>query len=404
MAQINFTLDHDFFIGLFKENRDEAFGKLMEAMLNQVLKAESNEQLGAENYERSDDRQDYRNGSRERGLTTRIGKLILEVPRHRNKPFRSLIFENYQRNEQALIATMMEMVVQGVSTRKIELVTEELCGEKFSRSTVSDICKQLDEEVTQFKYRDISARYPFVYTDAIYLKVREDHRVTSRALMVAIGINDTGHKEILGFDIFDAERESTWIEFFKNLSSRGLKDVDLVVSDAHEGLVNAIRASFPGASWQRCQVHFVRNIMNKCPVKYQAGMQSELSTMFNCATLKEARELCHSIVDEYRDLAPDAVNILDTGFDDSMTVMALPLKYRKSLRTSNIIERLNREIRRRDKVIGIYPSRDSVIRLIGSVLIDQHNKWSTGGSMFDMLAYYNDHEKIIKKMAKKTAD
>ena len=132
-------------------------------------------------------------------------------------------------------------------------------------------------------------------------------------------------------------------------------------------------------------------------------MQSELSTMFNCATLKEARELCHSIVDEYRDLAPDAVNILDTGFDDSMTVMALPLKYRKSLRTSNIIERLNREIRRRDKVIGIYPSRDSVIRLIGSVLIDQHNKWSTGGSMFDMLAYYNDHEKIIKKMTKKTA-
>ena len=219
MAQINFTLDHDFFIGLFKENRDEAFGKLMEAMLNQVLKAESNEQLGAENYERSDDRQDYRNGSRERGLTTRIGKLILEVPRHRNKPFRSLIFENYQRNEQALIATMMEMVVQGVSTRKIELVTEELCGEKFSRSTVSDICKQLDEEVTQFKYRDISARYPFVYTDAIYLKVREDHRVTSRALMVAIGINDTGHKEILVFDIFDAEREATWIEFFKNLSS-----------------------------------------------------------------------------------------------------------------------------------------------------------------------------------------
>ena len=221
MAQLHFTLDHDFFVGLFSETKDEAFGKLMEALLNQVLQAESAEQLGAENYERSEERSDYRNGTRTRSLTTRIGKIELKVPRHRNVPFKTTLFENYQRNEQALITTMMEMVVQGVSTRNVKKVTEELCGESFSKSTVSEICKELDVPIKHFKERLLPEHYPFIIVDAMYLKAREDHRVKSKALFLAVGVNNTGHKEVLGFEVYDSERTNTWKDFFEGLKSRG---------------------------------------------------------------------------------------------------------------------------------------------------------------------------------------
>lgn len=321
----------------------------MEAILNQVLQAESAEQLGAENYERSSARSDYRNGTRTRSLTTRIGKIELKVPRHRNIPFRTMLFENYQRNEQALIATMMEMVVQGVSTRNVQKVTTELCGETFSKSAVSEICKELDVPIKQFKERLLPERYSFIITDAIYLKVREDHRVRSKALYIAIGINNSGHKEVIGFEVYDSERKDTWKEFFENLKSRGLRGVDFVISDAHTGLVDAIKESFPGSTWQRCQAHFTRNIIDKCPKKYSSGLASELKDMFNTSTISEARRLKNSIIEEYQEIAGEAMEILDSGFEDAIVIMNLPSKYRIALRTSNIIERENREIRRREK-------------------------------------------------------
>jgi len=398
MAQLNFTLDYDFFVGLFSESKEEAFGKLMEAILNQVLKAESAEQLGVENYERSKERSDYRNGTRNRSLTTRIGKIELEVPRHRKVPFKTTLFENYQRNEQALICTMMEMVVQGVSTRNVQKVTEELCGETFSKSTVSEICKELDIPVKQFKERLISDHYPFIIVDAVYLKAREDHRVKSKALFIAVGINTTGHKEILGFEVYDSERTNTWKEFLEGLKSRGLRDVDIVISDAHAGLVEAIKECFAGSSWQRCQAHFTRNIIDKCPKKYATGLATEIRDMFNTSTLEEARKLKASIYEEYLDVAPNAMSILDEGFEDCMTIMALPSKYRIALRTSNIIERENREIRRREKVIQIFPNPESIIRLIGAVLMDDHNDWSVAQRLFDMREYYEDIAGIKKKL------
>lgn len=400
MAQHHFTLDYNFFVGLFSETKDEAFGKLMEALLNQVLQAESTEQLGADTYERSSERSDYRNGTRTRSLTTRIGKIELQVPRHRNIPFKTVLFENYQRNEQALISTMMEMVVQGVSTRNVQKVTEELCGESFSKSTVSEICKELDIPIKQFKERLLPERYPFIIADAIYLKIREDHRIKSKALYIAIGINNTGRKEILGFDIFDSEKNITWKSFFETLKSRGLRGTDIVVSDAHTGLVEAIRECFPGASWQRCQVHFMRNIIDKCPKKYSTALANELKDMFNASTIEEARRLKNSIYEEYQDVAKEAVNILDSGFEDSIVIMALPSKYRVSLRTSNIIERENREIRRREKVIGIFPNTESAIRLIGAVLFDDHNDWSSAQRLFDMKEYYDKLSAIKQKIKK----
>lgn len=397
MAQLHFTLDYDFLIGLFAESKDEAFAKLMEAILNQILKAESSEQLGAETYQRSGQRKDYRNGTRMRGLCTRIGKLELEVPRHRNVPFKTVLFENYQRNEQALISTMMEMVVQGVSTRNIQKVTEELCGESFSKSTVSEICRELDIPVKAFKERLLPDKYPFIMADAMYIKVREDHRVRSKALLLAIGVNPEGKKEVLGFDICDAEKTNTWKTFFEGLKSRGLRGVDLVISDSHKGLVESIKECFPGASWQRCQAHLSRNILDKCPKKYMAGLASELTAMFNSSTLEEARRLRDSIFEEYQDVASAAVQTLDEGFEDAMTIMYLPMKYRQSLRTSNIIERENREIRKREKVIQIFPNIESALRLLGAVLMDDHNDWSTRHRLFDMTEYYNNSSEIKRR-------
>lgn len=397
MAQLHFTLDYDFLIGLFAESKDEAFAKLMEAILNQILKAESSEQLGAETYQRSGQRKDYRNGTRMRGLCTRIGKLELEVPRHRNVPFKTVLFENYQRNEQALISTMMEMVVQGVSTRNIQKVTEELCGESFSKSTVSEICRELDIPVKAFKERLLPDKYPFIMADAMYIKVREDHRVRSKALLLAIGVNPEGKKEVLGFDICDAEKTNTWKNFFEGLKSRGLRGVDLVISDSHKGLVESIKECFPGASWQRCQAHLSRNILDKCPKKYMAGLASELTAMFNSSTLEEARRLRDSIFEEYQDVASAAVQTLDEGFEDAMTIMYLPMKYRQSLRTSNIIERENREIRKREKVIQIFPNIESALRLLGAVLMDDHNDWSTRHRLFDMTEYYNKSSEIKRR-------
>ncbi len=397
MAQLHFTLDYNFLIGLFSESKDEAFAKLMEALLNQVLKAESTEQLGVENYQRSGSRKDYRNGSRTRGLVTRIGKLELEVPRHRNSPFKTVLFENYQRNEQALIATMMEMVVQGVSTRNIQKVTQELCGENFSKSTVSEICKELDIPVKAFKERLLPEKYPFIIADAMYIKVREDHRIRSKALMIAIGVNPDGRKEVLGFDIYDAEKINTWKNFFEGLKSRGLRGVDLVISDSHKGLVESIKECFPGASWQRCQAHFSRNILDKCPRKYMSGLASELTAMFNSSTLEESRRLKNAIIDDYQDVALAAVQTLDEGFEDAMTIMYLPMKYRQTLRTSNIVERENREIRKREKVIQIFPNVESALRLLGAVLMDDHNDWSTRHRLFDMTEYYSKSTEIKRQ-------
>ena len=398
MAQLNITLDYDFFIGLFSESKDEAFGKLMECIFNQTLLAESKEQLGAESYERNSHRNDYRNGTRRRDLTTRIGKLDLEIPRHRNVPFKTVLFENYQRNEQALIATMMEMVVQGVSTRNVQKVTEELCGEKFSKSTVSEICKELDGPVRSFKHRLLTERYPFVMLDAMYIKVREDHKICSKALMVAIGFSTSGHKEIIGFDICEKESESSWNEFLGSLKDRGLRGVDIVTSDNHKGLVKAVKENLPGASWQRCQVHFTRNIIDKTPKKYQSGLASELREIFNCNTIAEARKLRDDVVNEYQDVAKEAMQILDDGFEDSMTVMVPPAKYRMTLRSTNVLERENRELRRREKAIQIFPNIESAIRLMGAVLMDDHNDWIGGKRCFSMDEYLEKSANIKNKI------
>ena len=382
MAQLNITLNQEEIQALLLEDQGEAFKKILQSSLNRILQAESAEQLKAGPYERSEERTDSRNGSRDRDLNTRIGKITLHVPRHRNVPFKTLVFENYSRSEAALVASMAEMVVNGVSTRKVSRVMETLCGTSFSKSAVSDVCKDLDKAVNEFRTRPLEGDYPFLTVDATYFKVRENSRVISKAFMIAYGTNAEGHREILGFGVYANESGATWTDFLLGLKKRGLTGLLMITSDAHDGILNAIGKVFPTVPWQRCQFHFSRNITDKAPKKYQAGLRTELQELFNCKTLTEARKVRNRIMEDYRDVAESAVTCLDEGFESAMTVMLLPAWLRRFYRTSNQIERLNKELKRRSKVIGVFPNEDSVLRLMGSVLMERHDAIHAGLAVF----------------------
>lgn len=382
MAQLNITLNQEEIQALLLDDRGEAFKKILQTSLNKILQVESAEQLKAAPYERSEERTDCRNGSRDRDLNTRVGRITLHVPRHRNVPFKTLVFDNYSRSEAALVAGMAEMVVNGVSTRKVSRVMETLCGTSFSKSAVSDVCKDLETAVKEFQTRPLEGDYPFLTVDATYFKVRENSRIISKAFMIAYGTNAEGHREILGFGVYANESSATWTDFLLSLKKRGLTGLLMITSDAHEGILNAIGKVFPTVPWQRCQFHFSRNITDKAPKKYQTGLRAELQELFNCKTIAEARKVRDRIIEDYRDVAESAVACLDEGFESSMTVMLLPAWLRRFYRTSNQIERLNKELKRRSKVIGVFPNEDSILRLMGSVLMERHDAMLAGRAIF----------------------
>ena len=373
MAQINITLNQDEILQLMSNDREGAFKKLLQESLNSFMKAESTEQLKAKPYERTDERADSRNGFRDRKLNTRIGTITLKVPRHRNGSFETLIFDEYTRSEAALIASMMEMVVNGVSTAKVGKVVETLCGTSFSKSTVSNICKELDKNVNEFLTSPITGEYPFVTVDATYFKVRENRKIISKALMVAYAVNQAGIREVIGFGVYPRESKETWKDFFLTLKNRGLSGVRMITADAHEGIQYAISEVFPDVPWQRCQVHFTRNILDKTPKKYREGLRTELREMFTSDTIELARNRRDEILQDYRDIAEKAMECLETGFESAMTVMIFSENTRKILRTSNHIERLNRELKRRSNVIGIFPNSESLLRLMGSVILERND-------------------------------
>ena len=402
MAQLNITLNQDEILQLLSSSRDDAFKQLLQDSLNTILQAESTEQLKAEKYERSEERTDSRNGTRERQLVTRLGKIELTVPRHRDVPFRSLIFDNYKRSEAALVSTMAEMVIAGVSTRKVAKVVETLCGTSYSKSMVSEVCKELDDVVNQFRNRPLTDPYPFILIDATYFKVRNDHRTVSKALMVACATNAEGRREVIGFDLFDNETNNTWFMFIESLRKRGLHGVKVITSDAHPGIIYAIKKIFPEVPWQRCQTHFSRNILDKTPSKYQKGLHTELNEMYNAKDITLARKIRDRIISDYEDIAPAAMECLDAGFESAMTAMVLPNPLRRFVRTSNHIERLNRELKRRSDVIVVFPNDDSVIRIIGSVLMDIHEKFGSVNGMgfpIKQLKSIGSYELQLKEIA-----
>jgi putative transposase len=387
MTQYQLTLDHETVQRLFGEN--EQLRQLLEAVVNQVLEAQVGEHLQAEPYERTEERRGYRNGYKPRQFTTRVGTLALRVPQVRDGSFSPELFARYQRSEQALVCTLMEMVVNGVSTRKVAQITEELCGKAFSKSTVSELCQGLDPLVNAWNERSLAEqRYPFVLVDALVLKIREGGRVRARSALLAIGVNEAGYREILGLQLGDSESERSWVEYFVWLKGRGLSGVDLVVSDSHGGLVNAVRLQFQGATWQRRQTHLSANISDACPKALQEEVHRRVRAIFEAPDSETARVLLAKFSADYQHRAPVAVATLERGFDDATAILALPAPYRQRLRTTNAVERLNEEVRRRERVIRIFPNRESAIRLLGALLLEQDEAWTTGKRYFDMTPYW----------------
>ncbi len=375
VADYDVTLSEALVPGLLEQ--PTALAKFVEVALNQILEAQMREHLGAERYERSDERAGYRNGTRTRQLYTRVGPLTLQVPQTRDGSFSTDIFARYQRSEQAFVLGLMEMVVHGVSTRKVTQITEELCGTAFSKSTVSRLTVALDERVNRFLSRRLDEPYPFVIVDALFTKSRNDDRVVSKAGLIVCGVRHDGYRDVLGVAIGDVESFATWTGLFASLRKRGLHGVDFVVSDNHAGLVEAVRKNFAGATWQRCQVHLMRNILGHCSMRVRGEIATELKAMFAATTRLDAERKREEIIKRFHAKAAAAMKCLEDGFDDAMAVMDLPEKYRKRLRSNNMLERLNEEIRRRERVIRVFPSDASALRMVGALLAETSEEWQS---------------------------
>jgi transposase-like protein len=386
MAKIEITIDDEQIEALSER---DGLAKLLQPVLNQILDAEMTEHVGAAKHERTDQRTGTRNGYYDRDLTTRVGPLELRVPRDREGTFSTEIFERYQRTEKALVLALMEMVVNGVSTRKVRNITEELCGHEFSKSTVSELSMDLDEQVEGWNERPLDGHeYPFVLVDAMQIKVRREGAVRPTSALIIVGINEEGYREILGVRIANSESRQSWLDCFRWLKRRGLRDVDIVVSDAHQGLVDALHQCFQGSSWQRCQTHFRRNVADRTPKKYLDQMHEGLDAIFKAERPDDARRAFNELAAELEGKADRALETLELGLEDATAVLRLPEKYRRRLRTTNMVERLIQEVRRREKVIRIFPNDDSAWRLIGAFLAERHEGWSTRRKYLKMDEYY----------------
>jgi putative transposase len=378
MTQIHFTLDKDELQELISNSgANEASKLILTKLFNELMENQRDEYCNVDPYQRDENRTSQRNGYYRRDLTTRIGTINLNVPRTRDGNFSTDIFERYQRNEKALVTTMLEMYVSGVSTRKVGQVVETLCGKSVSKSYVSSITKLLDEEVFKFQQRRIEKKIPYLMTDVLYIKIRENHRVVSKAVHIAIGIDSKGFKNILGFMISDSESEETWQSFYQSMINRGLTNVEMVISDAHQGQVSAIQKSFTESVWQRCQVHFLRNVMDKLPKKSTQEIRNEIKELFRINDIDAARITKNKILEKHSEKYNKMCECLDQGFEDSFQYTSSNSTRYNRLKSTNLLERLNQEIRRREKVVRIFPNVESAERLIGSMLIDIDEDWIT---------------------------
>ena len=387
MAEVKINLDNPLVQSLLTgdiSGLEDLVGKI----LNAALEEKTKELVGADRYERTEDRKAYRNGYRSRWITTRLGRIQIRVPQLRGGEIDMESLKLMPKMERSLVLCLMEMYINGVSTRKVRKIMEPLCGEGVSRSMVSRLCKELDHDMQAWNSRDLSeSSYPFLLTDALYLRVRFGHQVIKRALLVAVGIDERGYRHILGLTVAAKESEDTWYEFFSSLRARGLNGVKFVISDKHEGLVSAADRSFPGSSWQRCQVHFRRNVMAHVPPKRMKDVSEDMDRIFNASNSRDARAIIEEVMDKYEKDISDVTDMLDEAKEDILAIYILPRKYWKRFRTTNMIERLNEEIRRREKVVRIFPDDASVMRLIGSLLLEKDEEWSSGRMYLDMKQY-----------------
>ena len=343
-----------------------------------MLEVEMEECLQAGKHERSEGRLGYRSGYYRRRLITRVGTLWLRVPQDRGGQFSTQVFEQYQRSEKALVASLAQMYVQGVSTRKVAAITEELCGHGFCASSVSAITQRLDEQLAQFSQRELEQEFPYVVVDARYEKVREGGVIVSRAILIALGIDWEGRRQVLAVEYANRESQSSWRDFLLRLKERGLKGVQFIVSDDHPGLKAATREVMPGVWWQRCYVHFLRNALDYLPRKADDDCLRELRWMYERRDVEEARRDLKQWLEKWAGKYPKLCAWVEANIEETWTFYRLPVAHHKHLKSTNLLERFNQEVKRRTLVVRIFPDEASCLRLIRAVASEQHEEWMEG--------------------------
>ena len=365
---------------------------MMQWLTEQLMEIEVSKKANAQKGVHSTERKTYRCGTRLRRFDTRLGTMYLLIPKLREGGYIPFFVTEKRRSEQALIEVVQEAWVNGISTRKIDRLAKSLGIENISASQVSEISKGLDDMVAEFRTRPLAGEYPVLWIDALYEKIRDQDRCQNKAIMVVKGINLQGMPQILAVEPFNEESEENYVSLFSSLKDRGLKKVWLCVSDAHRGLQNAIRKEFLGASWQRCKVHFMRNILAKVTHKNKEVFASRLKQIWLQPDRETAIAYCREVIEQYADALPEATAILEDGLEDSLQFYSFPEIDARKIASTNTLERLNKEIRRRSKVIGVFPSVSSYIRLICSYLIEYEEDWQTGRS-------YIKAESLVKQQA-----
>jgi len=367
-----------------EDTQGDQLKALLLKMLRQVMDGEANALCGAPYGAREEGRVNQRNGYRERVLETRLGSLDLAIPKLREGSYFPSFLEPRRRWEQAFVNVVSEAYVLGVSTRKVEGLVEAMGAQGMSKSEVSRMASALDEHVTAFRTRPIGGAYPYVFLDAVYIKVREGARVVSKAVLVAYGVSEVGQREVLGVEVADSEMEMSWRHFLEGLVGRGLKGVLLVISDAHSGLKKAIRAVLNGVSWQRCKVHFMRNALTKAPKKLQGVVLATLKHAFSHTNKKDAKAALGAAIELLRQKCPPVAELVAEAEEDVLTYMDFPDKHWRQIHSTNPLERLNREIRRRTDVVGIFPNDAAVVRLLAMLLAEQNDEWAVGRRYFSL--------------------
>jgi putative transposase len=356
------------------------------ALAEALMELEVTHHVGAVRYERTPQRIGERNGTRERRWDTRVGSIALRVPRVRDGNYFPSLLQPRRRAERALVAVVQEASVQGVSTRRVDELVQALGLSGISKSQVSLLCQELDAEVERFRTRPLSGSvYPYVWLDATYLKARTNGRVTSQAVVIAIGLNAaTGQREVLGLDVGPSEDGAFWLTFLRGLVARGLAGVQLVVSDAHDGLKAAIAAVLHGASWQRCRVHVVRNALAQVPKSAQQLVAATIRTVFAQPEPEMARQTWHQVADGFRSRYPKLATLLDDAEYEVLAYLAFPSEHWRQIWSNNPLERVNREVKRRTDVVGIVPNEAAIVRLVGMILAEQHDEWQVTRRYFSV--------------------
>jgi putative transposase len=363
---------------LLAEKGLEAVPELLRVLINNAMQAERSKYLQAEEYERTEDRTGHANGYKPKTVKTRMGEITFSVPQVREGGFYPAALEKGLRSERALVITLAEMYIQGVSTRKVKAITEQLCGVEISAMQVSRAVAQLDAVLQEWRERPLG-EITYLYVDALYEKVRQSGQVRDAAVLMATGITPKGERQVLGVSVSLSEHESHWKSFLKGLKDRGMKDVKLVISDDHEGLGAARRAVLGSVPWQRCHFHLQQNAGAYVPKQaMRMEVAADIRSMFNAPDRKTAEEFLQAAIQKYAVSAPRLSAWLEENLSEGFTVFDFPLEHRKSIRTTNSLERVNKEIRRRTRVVGVFPNEASCLRLISALLMEISEEWQIG--------------------------